>query len=150
VNAVVVRIPGPPFSQPRPRARARGKFAQVYEPKEAKSWKGAAQVHMQEALRAAGLGPPAFNQAIDVVIEAVFPCPKADYRKSAPVGRRPYVGLKDWENVAKAICDAANGILYLDDRQIAHGDVWCWVGAQDEAPYVQITVRPFRWPMEAA
>lgn len=136
-----VVIPGPPFSQPRPRARARGRFAQVYEPKEAKAWKGVAQVHMQEALRLAGKTAPAFSSAVEVLIVAVFPCPKGDYRKSMPVGRRPYVGSKDWDNVAKAVCDSANSLLYVDDRLIARGTVECWVGAQDEAPYVEMRVR---------
>lgn len=136
-----VRIPGPPFSQPRPRARARGRFAQVYEPAEAKAWKGVAQVHILEALRAAGLAAPAFSTAVEVYIEAVFPCPKGDYRKSAPVGRRPYVGSKDWDNVAKAVCDSANSLLYVDDRLVARATVECWVAAQDEAPYVEVRAR---------
>ncbi len=97
---------------------------------------------MLEALRAAGLTAPAFTGPLDVRIVAVFPCPMGDYRKT-PVPRRPYVGQKDWDNVGKAICDAANGVIYGDDRLIAHAEVWCWVGAQGEAPYVEMVVRPF-------
>ena len=29
----------------------------------------------------------------------------------------------DWDNHAKAICDALNGICYLDDRQIVDGHI---------------------------
>jgi Holliday junction resolvase RusA-like endonuclease len=137
---VLVSIPGPPFSQPRPRVRARGGFAQVYEPKEAKSWKGAAQVHMREAMREAKLQP--MQGPLVVSIVAVFECPKSEHRKM-PVPRRPYVGRKDWDNVAKATCDAGNGVLYLDDRQIAKAEVTCYVGAQGEAPGVHLIVRPW-------
>jgi Holliday junction resolvase RusA-like endonuclease len=138
---VTVVIPGPPFSQPRPRARARGRFAQVYEPKEAKLWKGVAQVHMQQALREAGLGAPAYTGPVEIEIVAVFPCPVGDHRKREPIGRRPYVGSKDWDNVGKAVCDAANSLLYVDDRLIARAHVECWVAAQGEAPYVRFVVR---------
>lgn len=139
-----VVIPGPPFSQPRPKARAFAGHAQIYEPKEAKVWKGAAQVHMLEALRVAGLAPPAFSEVpLEAFVLAVFPCPKGDYRKRDPIGRRPYMGLKDWDNVGKAVCDAANGVLYTDDRIIARGTVECWVGAQGEAPFVELVVREF-------
>jgi Holliday junction resolvase RusA-like endonuclease len=143
---ITVRIPGPPFSQPRPKARAFAGHAQIYEPKEAKVWKGAAQVHMLEALRVAGLSAPAFppDMALEVVVTAVFACPKGDYRRRDPIGRRPYMGLKDWDNVGKAVCDAGNGVLYVDDRYIARGTVECWVGAQDEAPYVELVVRALR------
>lgn len=139
-----VVIPGPPFSQPRPKARAFAGHAQVYEPKEAKNWKGSAQVHMQEALRRVGLATPAFTEGpLEAFVFAVFPCPKSDYRKRDPIARRPYIGLKDWDNIGKATCDAANGVLYLDDRLIARGTVECWVGAQGEVPYVELVVRAF-------
>jgi len=148
---IIVRIPGPPFSQPRPKARAFAGHAQIYEPKEAKVWKGAAQVHMLEALRVAGLSAPAFppDVPLEVVVTAVFACPKSRYRKNVEAGRSPYLGLKDWDNIGKAVCDAANGILYVDDRYIARGEVQAWVGEQGEAPYVEITIREWTWWNEA-
>jgi len=116
----------------------------VYEPAEAKSWKGSAQVHMLAALQAAGAQAPAFGGPVEVSIVAVFACPKSAYRKREPLTRQPYVGPKDWDNIAKAVCDAANGIMYTDDRLIVRGVVECWVGAQDEAPYVELVVRAFK------
>lgn len=143
---ILVRVPGPPFSQPRPRFARRGKFVKTYDAPEAKSWKGAAHVHMHEAMRAAGLQP--FVGPVVVRIVAVFECPKSDRRKTQAVPRRPYTGLKDWDNIGKAVCDAGNGVLYLDDRQIARGSVTCWVGAQCEAPYVEIYVGPWAAAVE--
>ena len=136
-----MRIPGPPFAQPRPRFARRSKFVKTYDAPEAVSWKGAAQVHMRGAMRAAGLSP--YDVPLYVRIVAVFECPQSDHRKTAPVPRRPYVGLKDWDNIGKAVCDAGNGVLYLDDRLIARASVTCWVGAQGEAPYVEIYVAPW-------
>lgn len=32
-------------------------------------------------------------------------------------------GRSDWDNLAKAICDALNGVIYIDDCQIVHAIV---------------------------
>ena len=34
----------------------------------------------------------------------------------------------DWDNHAKAVCDALNGICYLDDRQIVDGHISLFKG----------------------
>ena len=41
------------------------------------------------------------------------------YKKIAPTALK----FGDWDNHAKAICDALNGICYLDDRQITEAHV---------------------------
>jgi Holliday junction resolvase RusA-like endonuclease len=44
--------------------------------------------------------------------------------KSVPEHKRPFHTVSpDWDNVAKAVTDAANGILFCDDRQIVFATI---------------------------
>lgn len=148
---IVVRIPGEPVAQGRPRAFVnRQGQARVYDPEKSRSWKGQAQVHMREALEAATVGAPLFAEGpVELRVVAVFTCPKSDWRKR-PVERRPKHTRPDAENVAKAIQDAGTGLLWLDDSQITRLIVEKFVGAQEEAPYVELVVREMprlgAWP----
>lgn len=144
---LTIRIPGQPHCQGRPRFRrfktATREFVSTYDPAASRSWKGAAQVHMQEALRAAGAAAPFVPVGpAQVRVLAVFPCPTSEQKKRTPVPRRPHAKRGDADNIAKAVKDAANGILWLDDGQVARLVVEKWIGAQGEAPYVEVTVEP--------
>jgi Holliday junction resolvase RusA-like endonuclease len=145
--SLVVKVPGEPIAQGRPRAfsffgRDGRQHTRVYDPPVSRSWKGAAQVHMREALDHSQLNAPAFPDGpVRVEIEAVFTCPRTDYRKRNPRERRAKTSKPDIENVGKALMDAANGILWTDDSQVAELTIRKITGAQGEAPYVQATVR---------
>lgn len=54
------------------------------------------------------------------------------YKKIAPTARK----FGDWDNHAKAICDALNGICYLDDKQITEAHVYLHKGD----PLIKITI----------
>ena len=136
-RAVRVVIPGPPCAQGRPRAFNTPKGIRMYDPKKSRSWKGAAQVHMAEAMAGRAL----FAGAVQVEIVAVFACPTTDYRKRDPHPRRWHTKANgDAENISKACCDAANGTLWIDDRQVARLHVEKIIGAQGEAPRVEMYV----------
>lgn len=139
-----VEIPGEPHSQTRPRMRvvhAGGKsFAHTYEAKGSRDWKATAQEHMRRVMEAAKQQP--ITGAARVRILAIFACPTSKHRKTAPRPREWYRGQKDWDNIGKAVCDAANGVLWIDDRQVAIGEVRAIVGAQGEAPRVILRVDP--------
>lgn len=140
-DAVRVTIPGPPCAQGRGRAvRAGGTgHVMIADPPKSKSWKGAAQVHMQAVVAAPLSGPLA------VAILAVFPCPTSDYRKRDPRGRRWHTKANgDADNIAKACLDAGNGVLWLDDSCVSRLSVEKVVGAQGEVPRVEIVVRCLR------
>lgn len=133
-----VVIPGVPHGQGRPRACVRGNHASVYERGEDKSWKAYAQDLMRRAL----LFTPAylFEGPVSVQILAVWPCPKSA-RKVEKLQQRWRVGKPDADNIAKAVCDAANGVLWIDDAQVAELRVLRIIGTAAEAPRVEVLVQ---------
>ena len=139
-----VTVPGEPVAQGRGRAFFKPGMPgpRVFDPAKSRSWKGTAQVHYQVALDVAAHAAPAFaaGVAVELVIVAVFTCPRSHWRK-VPVPRRPKVGKPDAENVAKAVQDAGNGLLWADDSQVVRLTVEKWYGAQGEAPGVHVSVR---------
>lgn len=46
----------------------------------------------------------------------------------------------DWDNHAKAICDALNGICYADDRQIVEAHIKLFKGT----PHIEIELEEFK------
>lgn len=142
MTSVYVVVPGEPVAQGRPRAfRTPKGFIRTYDPEKSRSWKGVAQVHYEAALKTQGLAMPAFpaGQPLELRVVAVFTCPKSQHRQ-VPVPRRPKAGRPDPDNIAKAVMDAGNGILFADDSQVARLVVEKFVGAQGEAPRVELVV----------
>lgn len=151
---VRVLIPLEPHAQMRPRTRvvvpsSGGRpFATVYDPPESEKWKQEAAAFMRIEMRKQKLAP--LVGPLRVRILAVFELAKSHHRKQ-PVPRSLYTGVKDWDNIGKATCDAANEALYGDDRQIAWPEMRLFVGAQGEKPHVIIRVDvieslDLRWP----
>lgn len=138
---LTVTIPGLPHGQGRPRAFVRGKHAGVYDPPASRSWKAFAGEVYGYAISAQGgcVTLPAFSGPVSVSILAVWPCPKSA-RKADRLIQRPRVGKPDADNVAKAVCDAGNGVLWADDAQVSELHVVRIVGHEGEAPRVEVTV----------
>lgn len=140
-------IPGEPVAQPRARAfKLPSGQIRMYDPKPARNWKAAAQAHMLQACADSGLvetpGGVAFEGPVRCAIIAVFTCPRSHWRKREPVPRRPHAQRPDAENVAKAVLDAATGVVWLDDSQVAELEIRKIIGAQGEAPRVEVVVTP--------
>jgi Holliday junction resolvase RusA-like endonuclease len=105
-----------------------------------KHWQAHAQVYILAA-KGGGLSTPWFLPGVPVLLQviAVFPCPKGDYRKTRPVGRRKHVKkTADADNILKAVMDACTPLLWLDDAQVSTASCTKWIAAQGEAPYIQI------------
>lgn len=135
---ITVVLPGEPVAQGRPRAfKTPAGFIRTYDPAKSRNWKATAQEHMRSAM---GDRPPLAGPCA-CEITAVFTCPKSEWRKREPLGRRPHAKRPDGENVAKAVLDAATGVLWLDDAQVARLLVVKIIGAQGEAPSVEVAVR---------
>lgn len=149
-----ILIPGEPCAQARGSARLiRRKggalvlnkttgqpIISVRDPEKSRTWKATAQDHMASACPA---GWKPLLGAVEVAVLAVFTCPTSDFRKRIPRDRRYHVKHRgDIDNLAKAVLDAATGVLWLDDAQVARLEVEKHLGAQGEAPYVLVRVSP--------
>jgi Holliday junction resolvase RusA-like endonuclease len=78
---------------------------------------------------------------LSVSILAVFPCPKSEYLKRTPRPIRWHTKKNgDVDNIAKAVLDAGNSILWLDDSQVAMLHVGTVIAAQGDAPSVRVEV----------
>ena len=93
---------------PRPKARPRmGRGGRFYTPRDVDGWKDALEKHAMQAFdREPCVGP--------VIIQMVFQFPRPKSRsKSSLMETRP-----DGDNLEKAVLDALNEIVYLDDKQV--------------------------------
>lgn len=137
-------IPGPPFAwkrtgSSRPVTLPDGrKFSHRYQPKEQVDWKAWAKLNMKQCM---GDAPP-MDGPVCLRIMAVFPLSQGRYLKRSKRPRAWYLGAKDLSNVVKVIEDAANGILWGDDRQITALESYGIVGEQHESPRIEIEFGP--------
>lgn len=142
---ITFEVPGPP--QPMQRARSRfvqpkGRpgFTTTYTPGASRSWKTSCQDRMVAST------PPDFRPypagtPLRLILACLFPCPAGDHRKGRVLGRRWHTKAQgDADNLAKAVMDAGNTVLWEDDRQIAELQVVKLVAAQGEMPKVVATV----------
>ena len=133
---IEIHIPGTPVAQGRPRFARQGRYVRAYDPPKSRNWKATAQEHMAMAMG----GAPPLQGPLSCEVAATFTCPKGDRRKREPRPRRLHAKRPDIENVVKAVLDAATGVLWLDDAQVARLLVLKAIGAQDEAPGVWLKV----------
>ena len=135
-------IPGPPQPQQRAMIVRRGLHPAMIDPPASKIWKAHAEGYMIEALRARAGAVGPLEGPVAVEILAVFPLPKSKHRKSAPRGRAWHTTNRgDLDNIVKAVLDAMTRVWILDDRQVAQLFATKLVGAQEEAPRVEVVMR---------
>jgi Holliday junction resolvase RusA-like endonuclease len=140
-----IEVPAIPIAQPRPRAVIRGNHAGVAPAKKEHpihAFKAtvamaysAHQSKMATHDRAPHTGP------VQITLKFLFPRTTAMTWKSRPMPRIKYTKKKnDFDNVAKAVCDALNGVAWVDDGQIYRAQVERWYCNGDEAPHVEMTI----------
>jgi Holliday junction resolvase RusA-like endonuclease len=118
----------------------RGGYASAYTPKETVSYENLVKyIYQSEVGKSFGS-----DQPIRVLIVALFEIPKSTSKKRAELMRageiRPTKGGRgnpDLDNIAKAICDALNGIAYHDDAQVVDLKV---VKYYSDTPCVTVTI----------
>jgi|GEM_PF-195684 len=147
MRGLVIRIPGEPHAQGRARFRviktkAGAHLPVAYDPRESRDWKATAQAHMAAAVsRAHGLVRIVLDGPLELQVLAVFSSPKSADRKHGHP-RSWHIKRPDGDNVLKAVKDAAKGVLWRDDCQVCDERIIKVVGAQGEAPYLEIKVSP--------
>lgn len=115
MSPIVFEIPGPPRAQQRPRATRRGDHVSVYDAPDSRN----AKATVVELARAATLGAEPTADPIECRITAYWEWPRSQWRKRNPRSEAVHAAGPDADNVAKLILDACNGVVYLDDRQVA-------------------------------
>ena len=112
-NRIMITIPGPPVAKGRPRMTRQGR---AYTPAKTR----AAEGYMRHAISAQA-GQPLLTGPLSVSVLAMLPIPASwpkHKRADAAAGVLRPTGKPDADNLAKSICDAANGLLWADDGQI--------------------------------
>lgn len=125
-------IPGEPVAQGRGRAVRFGDSVRVIDPAKSRSWKGVARVFMVQARARAISGP--IEGPVSVTIVLTWTLPKSAPKRNPPTWK---VTKPDADNVAKAVLDAACGILFLDDNSVVRLVVEKRYGPE---PSVSVTV----------
>lgn len=99
-------IPGLPIAQGRPRCACRGKIPRVYDPARSRAWKKTVSTLMQLAARRQKWKRT--DKAVVVFLRFSFKSKRRGVRTMKP----------DCDNLAKAILDAGNSVLWTDDSQV--------------------------------
>ena len=138
-------IAGPVQGKARPRATIRNGRPHIYTPTKTEKYEHRLAQHAQIAMR----GRPPYEGPLELHVEVGCECPKSwskAKRARALLGFiRPTV-KPDASNIAKAIEDAMNKIVYEDDVQIVDLRVKKYY---TERPFVTVTVCPTFNPLQA-
>ena len=105
-------IPGDPVPQPRPRITVRGKHGKAYVPRDhaIHEWRAKVREWMEQSVPP-GQAFPVSGVGLHVMMAFHLRKPKSN-RKRLPISR------PDLDNLAKAVLDAGNGVIWSDDSQV--------------------------------
>jgi Holliday junction resolvase RusA-like endonuclease len=110
------QIDGPPIGKGRPKAVRMGNAVRMYTPKKT------AEYETDIAFKAAQLmgDIPPLETPVEVGVHAYYPIPASwsKKRQQAAINGLEIPGKPDLDNVAKAVLDALNGVVYVDDKQV--------------------------------
>lgn len=108
---------GTPVAKGRPRATVRGgaaRFATLYTDDKTRKYEAA--VKRVSKVVMAGKGP--LDGALSVSLRFRFEPPKSLSKRARAAllaGEDAYIGTKDVDNLAKAVLDGMNGVVFRDD-----------------------------------
>jgi len=113
---ITISIPGEPVAKGRGRAVRRGKGIAVITPEKTRRWEDAARrvARHEMGSREPEKGPVHVHIVASFLPPASWPAWK---REAALAGRIAHTGRPDCDNIAKAACDALNGVAWMDDSQ---------------------------------
>lgn len=121
-SAVVAFIvPGAAVGKGRPKFARRGAFVTAYSDKKTVSYENLVRIYASEAV---GNRPPLEGPVRLTLKISVLPPSSWSKKKTsdALLGLVRPTTKPDIDNIMKAICDAMNEIVYIDDKQVC--DVW--------------------------
>ncbi len=137
ITNIAFTVPGEPGAKQRPRATTVGGHARMYTPQQTVRYESVVTMCAGQAMRAA----PPMAGPIAVEIEAIHTVPASWSKKRKEAALQglewPSGVRKDWDNIGKIVCDAMNGVVWADDRQVCDGRVIKRYGA---TPAVHVRV----------
>lgn len=116
------QVEGDPKGKGRPRFTQAGKFTRVYTDKQTLDYESLIKSFAMEAM---GSTDP-LETPVSVFLYIRHPIPKSYSKKRTEAclsGLERPTKKPDWDNVSKTICDAMNGIVYVDDAQVVDAHV---------------------------
>lgn len=118
-QAVSFNVPGKPVGKGRPRAAKRGKHITLYTPGKTVSYESTVAVVAMQAMAGRPLiaGPVNVVMKIDLSVPASWSNRKRD---AALAGTLIPTTKPDIDNVIKTVFDAINGVVWVDDTQVAN------------------------------
>jgi len=105
------RVDGIPKAQGRPRAFRIHDRVLMFDPETSRDWKRTVTFLVAQEARKRNWTPT--HEGVSLTLYFDMPRPK-----SLPKRYEQHIRKPDWENLAKAVCDALTGVLYHDDSQI--------------------------------
>lgn len=139
-------VPGAPVGKGRPRAARRGAGVVMFTPEKTAGYEALVAAAASNAMRAeAGL---LFTGPLEAVLEMRIPIPASwskAHKAAALAGTELPTSKPDIDNVAKAILDACNGVVFRDDAQVV---MLAATKAFSDEPGVRVVIRECGWIAE--
>lgn len=112
-------VPGVPVGKGRPRAARRGAGVVMFTPEKTAGYEALVAAAASNAMRVeAG---PLFTGPLEAALEMRIPIPASwskAHKAAALAGTELPTSKPDIDNMAKAILDACNGVVFRDDAQV--------------------------------
>ena len=137
MGTVRFRINAEPIAQGRPRLTTIGGQARAFDPKKSREWKAFIKDVALKAMQDAGHTDP-IQGPIVARMRFGFSLPKSQYRKRTPRVRAWHTKRPDVDNLCKAIFDACEKVVFLNDTQIVRIVADKIICAQGEAAFVAV------------
>lgn len=129
-------VPGAPIGKGRPKFARKGAFVRAYTPEKTASYENLVKVAAAEAM--AGAQP--LERPVFLALTLNIPIPASWSKKRRQLAVAGLIGATvkpDLDNVCKAVTDAMNGIVYVDDKQIVSATI---VKQYATVPHVEVRV----------
>lgn len=119
---ILIIIEGEPVAKGRPKFARRGSFVTTYTPEKTRTYEQLVAEEAAKSMRGRTpiSGPVILRLDLNIAVPASYSNKR---RASCLAGLERPTKKPDWENCAKSVCDAFNGIVWLDDSQVVEATV---------------------------
>jgi len=137
-------VPGQPIAKGRPKFSTRGGFAKAYTPAKTVNYENLVRYAAAEAMQGAAPIPGPVHLWIHIGLQ--IPASWSKKRRGLAAEQMIAATKKpDADNVLKAVKDAINGVVFIDDAQVVSIGL---LKEYSEIPGVKVRIRTL--PIEAA